>query len=365
MQFLDKISLSGVKKTTDGYLVADAFAARTGIQFYTGAEVGRPDLDVVRVYRPASEVFSEDSLKSFIHIPITDGHPKEAVDSSNWAKLAKGETSTDVLRDGERLRIPLILKDSATIEVVENGKRELSVGYTCEMHFENGLTSDGVSFDVIQKKIRANHIAVVDRGRAGPEFKIGDSWGASPITMDKEAIMTTRTITVDGISIVTTDQGAQAIEKLQKQNSTLVDEQSKLAADHTVVVSAKDSEIGALKIELKKAQDALPKAGDLDKLVADRSILIADATRIAKDLKPEGLSDAEIRKAAVSSVYGEDMTKDASEAEISGMFRAATVDAKDKNPDPVRDVARVGMKQTTNDNGQAAYEKRLATAWNK
>lgn len=364
-RFLDNasISLTGTKKTSEGYLVADAFAARTGIQLYAGAEVGRPDLPVVRVYRPENEVFATDSLRSFNHIAITNDHPTEAVTSDNWAKLAKGETSTDVLRDGERLRIPLILKDAAAIKLVEDGKRELSVGYTCELVFESGLTKDGQSYDVVQKNIRANHIALVDRGRAGPEFRIGDNWGITPITTDQETQMTTRTVTIDGISIVTTDQGAQVIEKLQAANAKLVADAATQVETAKKTVEAKDAEIGELKVQLKKAQDSIPSGATLDKMVADRTALISDAKRIAKDIKVEGLSDADIRKAAVAAVYGDDMVKDSSEAEINGMFRAATKDSAKNAVDPLRKALATNDVQTGNDNGQAAYEKRIGDAW--
>lgn len=362
VQFLDKAALTGVKKTAEGYLVADAFTARTGIQTYLGSEVGRPDLSIVRVYRPEEEVFSKDSLQSFSHIPVTDEHPREAVTSDNWAKLAKGEASTDVLRDGERLRIPIVLKDKAAIQVVEDGKRELSVGYTCDLMFESGLTTDGQSFDAVQRNIRANHIAIVSRGRAGSEFRIGDSWGAIPV--NQENIMTTRTILVDGISIVTTDQGAQAIEKLQTIVSKLMADFDVLVLDHGKVINAKDTEIGQLKIQLKQAQDSIPTGAMLDKMVADRTSLIADARILSKDLAVDGLSDSNIRKAAVAAIYGDDMVKDSSDAEITGMFRAAVVDSSKKSADPVKNALTNGAgKQQIADNGQTAYEARLSNAW--
>jgi len=47
--------------TADGYMVAMPKAARIGMQDYMGSELGRPDLKVVRVYRPEEEVFNKDS----------------------------------------------------------------------------------------------------------------------------------------------------------------------------------------------------------------------------------------------------------------------------------------------------------------
>ena len=41
-----------MRETKDGYLVCSPRISRTGVQIYKGFEVGRPDLDEVRIYRP-------------------------------------------------------------------------------------------------------------------------------------------------------------------------------------------------------------------------------------------------------------------------------------------------------------------------
>jgi hypothetical protein len=52
MQFTDAVTVAGTRRRDDGYLVADARIARTGVQLYAGHEVGKPDMASVRVYRP-------------------------------------------------------------------------------------------------------------------------------------------------------------------------------------------------------------------------------------------------------------------------------------------------------------------------
>jgi hypothetical protein len=56
------VTVAGTRRTQDGYLVSEARAVRTGTQIYTGAEVGRPEMDTVPVYRAPEQVFSADSL---------------------------------------------------------------------------------------------------------------------------------------------------------------------------------------------------------------------------------------------------------------------------------------------------------------
>lgn len=359
MQFQDAVALSGVTQREDGYLVADAFTARTGIQLYAGFEVGRPDLPVVRVYRDASEVFSHSSLASFSHIPITLDHPAGYVTSENWSELAVGETSTDVLREGERLKLPLIVKKQDAIDAIKSGKRQLSVGYDCILDWTGG-THDGQPFHAQQRQIRANHVAIVDAARAGPEFKIGDR--ISPLG---DAEMTNmpifKSVVIDGITIQTTDQGAEAIAKLNTKIAELTTDNVRLSG----TVGEKDKEVGTLKIELQKLKDAPPP--NLDKLAADRAALIEQARAISPELKVDGLDSNAVRRAAVTAAFGEAMVKDASDAQVEGMFLAAAVTKKDPVAEAMRASAAThkatGDAAPPADHGQAAYEQRLRDGW--
>ncbi|WP_139812749.1 DUF2213 domain-containing protein, partial [Ensifer aridi] len=183
MQFIDYAPIAGTRRTADGYLVADVKTARTGIQIYAGREVGKPELATVKVYRPEAQVFDTASLGSYAHKPVTNDHPAEAVTADNWKALAVGSIGDEVARDGEFVRVPLIVMDAAVISEIEGGKRELSAGYTCDLAWEPGTTPEGEKYDAIQKDIRINHVAIVQRGRAGSQARIGDgarSWGAAP-----------------------------------------------------------------------------------------------------------------------------------------------------------------------------------------
>lgn len=335
-RFTDLLVLDSVRKRSDGSLVASATVARTGIQIYAGFEVGKPDVPVVNVYRPPEEVFSRDSMASFAHRPVTNDHPTEMVTSDNWKDVAVGNTSDEVMRDGNRVRVPLMISDGAAISDYEGGKRQLSSGYTADLEFTPGTTPEGEKYDAIQRNIRANHVAIVQRGRAGPTVGIGDSvgstWGASPIhlkTKDKTMPETnTRTVVVDGLSVITTDQGAQAIEKLTRERDEARANLTTSTASHSAEIQAKDGEIGALKVELQKAKDSAPKAADIDKLVADRAELVSIVGAIDSKIEVSGKTDAELRKAAVASKLGDAMVADASDAEIAGMFKAVARDVK-------------------------------------
>jgi hypothetical protein len=357
----------------DGYLVADARVARTGVQLYLGSEVGKPDMNVVRVFRPESEVFSADTLASFAHRPVTNNHPGVPVNSDNWKDYAVGQTADEIVRDGQFIRVPLMVADAASIRAIEGGKRELSAGYACDVEFTAGKTPEGEAYDAIQKNIRANHVAIVDSGRAGSEVRIGDAainWGASPVTTADERIrkMNLRTMLVDGLQVETTDQGAQAIEKLQGQLRDSGAKIAELQTQHNAAIADKDGQIGTLKADLKKAQDAAPKPADIDKLVADRSALIASVKAIDAKIVTDGKSEADLRREAVKSKLGDEMIKDASEAEIAGMFKAIAKDIK--TADPFKAVVQGGNVQSQTQDGATKIEDahkamldRQAKAW--
>lgn len=336
MKFVDAAPLAGTRRTGDGYLVAEVKTARTGIQDYAGHEVGKPDMPVVKVYRPADQVFSKDSLASYAHKPVTNDHPDEAVSAENWKDLAVGQIGDEVARDGEFIRIPLIVMDGEAIKAVEAGKRELSAGYTCDLAFESGVTPDGQPYDAIQKDIRINHVAIVQRGRAGSEARIGDdahSWGVSPVPANdglKGRSMTTRTITVDGLPVELADKDAQivqrTIDKLTADNAALADKLS--AAEKKAKEDEEEAEKKLAKkdAELDDLRGKVLDGAALDAAVQARGDLIAKAKAIAPEVKTDGLSDAAIRKAVVVAKLG-DAVKDKTEAYIDARFDILSEDA--------------------------------------
>jgi hypothetical protein len=175
MQFTDAAPIAGVRLTRDGYAVAEVRAARTGIQQYAGREVGRPDLAVVNVYRPPESVFAADSMASYGFKPVTINHPAEGVTADSWKDLAVGVVGGDVVRDGGFVKVPLALMDAAAIKAVQDGTREISMGYVCDLAFEDGVTPEGEPYQAVQRDIRINHLALVPSGRAGPQCRVGDA----------------------------------------------------------------------------------------------------------------------------------------------------------------------------------------------
>lgn len=172
----DSFVLDGVHRSADGYLAGSARVARTGTQVYSGRELGRPDLETVTLFRPESEVFNKDAMHSMAHRPVTMNHPPDMVDAKNWSKYAKGQTGDEVVRDGDCIRVPMVLMDHKAIEaVMKDNVRELSMGYTTDLDWTPGTTPQGEKYDAVQTNIRGNHLAVVPAARGGARLRFGDA----------------------------------------------------------------------------------------------------------------------------------------------------------------------------------------------
>ena len=162
-----------ISRTPEGFLICrDVPIARVGVQDYLGREIGqteRPD-EIFRVYRPADEVFSPAAVASFEGKPVTEDHPDEDVTSENYAQYIRG-----VVRDVRKgagqyegcLVADLVVHDGALVRAIQDGKREISCGYNC-------LWVPTGDHTLEQREIRGNHVAVVDKGRAGHGVAIHD-----------------------------------------------------------------------------------------------------------------------------------------------------------------------------------------------
>jgi len=158
--------------TPEGFLRVPGHVARSGIQQYLASELGL-DGDpnrVVGVYRPPEEVFNADSLASYRGKDITLTHPNELVNASNYKQVTRGISIDEGVQDGDFVRCDLIVKDADAIKAIQAGTCELSAGYTAD--YEQ-ISGDG--YEYIQRNIVINHIAIVDRARAGRQARIFDN----------------------------------------------------------------------------------------------------------------------------------------------------------------------------------------------
>lgn len=168
-------------ETPEGFLIChDVPIARTGEQLYLSSEVPLEDAGngEVRVARPAEEVFRTETIASFEGKAVTVEHPNEFVTPDNWQQLAIGTVQN--VRKGEGLQddlliADLVITDKKAIEYVNKELPEVSAGY--EATYEQEGPGRGVQRDIV-----GNHVALVERGRAGPRCSIQDR---KPIQMKR------------------------------------------------------------------------------------------------------------------------------------------------------------------------------------
>lgn len=337
MEFFDKAPIQSRKKTADGYLAVSTLVARTGIQDYLVSELGdhfkdRAPNSIVKIYRPESEVFAADSMASYAFKPVTNNHPSESVKAHNWGDLAKGAIGGDVIRDGESVRVNMLVMDGPTIEAIDSGKRELSAGYLAVIDATPGVTPDGQTYDAVQRNIRINHVAVVDKARGGETLKIPDSAPQFAICdSNPQAIPAKRKymehLTFDGVSVPLDD--AKGVTSLFDKLTALIDDQKAKLADMDKKMAEKDD-------ELEKAKSKVKDDAAIDALVADRAALIATVTKIDDAFDCKGKSDADIKRAIVVAKFGDAMA-DKSADYISARF---DILADAEPSDPIKDAIK-------------------------
>lgn len=168
--FGSKIS-PNMTRTEENYLIChNVPIARTGWYEYQASEIGVGGDEVINVYRSEDEVFSKAAMASYESKIVTNEHPPDLLTSEDSQRYCKGAVRNvrRCKKEDDLLLADLIIYDKKLINEIENGKREVSCGYSCT-YKEN---EDG---SYSQVDIRGNHVAVVDAGRAGRRVCIKDS----------------------------------------------------------------------------------------------------------------------------------------------------------------------------------------------
>lgn len=164
----------------DGSLLCkDVPIARTGTQVYLPEEIDlEPDASgTVTVWRTEDEVFSPETMASFEGVAVTLEHPEDSfgnivfVNPSNFAELSHGHIQNVRRGTGDKsdlLIADVLLKRQEAIDAVNSGMTDVSCGYDAQ--YKQLSPGKGKQY-----QITGNHLAIVDRGRAGGRCSIGDS----------------------------------------------------------------------------------------------------------------------------------------------------------------------------------------------
>lgn len=291
--------------TDQGYLRVPGRVARSGIQHYLASELqlkDRPPNEVVAVYRPPEEVFSDQSLQSYADADVTDGHPPRMVDAETFKTYSRGHATDAGRRDGDFVVADLIIKDRRAIEAVEKGKVNLSAGYDAEYHREPGVTDDGEAYEFVQRNIRINHVALVDRARAGQEARLFDHNRNRGTAMN----VTTR----DGKSITVQDEATaqlvQSVLDADKEQIGKMEQKAKEMEDEAKELREEAEKMKADLDKTKEERDEALKAAS-DEAISERLKALSEvrdaARRMAGDeFTCDSVNTLEVKRAALAKV---------------------------------------------------------------
>lgn len=245
-----------IAETPEGFLVCkDVPIARTGRMVYNQRtesdimpwlrEVEADAHGMVTVLREPDEVFRQETISSFEGKPVTVDHPGDLITPENWVRVAKGSVQDvrrgDIGEDG-LLVADLFVTDAEAIETVKSRrKREVSCGYDADYEqIAPGLLR--------QKNIVGNHVAIVDKGRAGARCVIMDAEKETVMSKLRDAVAAFRNLWKDASD----EEKKEAEKEVQDCMGRTKDE-----GGETSAIEKLTERIGALEESDKKVHETL------------------------------------------------------------------------------------------------------------
>jgi len=327
----DRIEVPYTRMTKEGYIETNAIVTRTGVFKYLNE-----DGSIRRELRHPDDVFKTKSLDSLQRRPVTLNHPTELVNSKNASQYQKGYTGDEYSVDGEFVKLNLTVTHEDAVTAIDSGKVQLSLGYEVELIEEVG-EYNGERYDHRQTEIEYNHLAIVDRARAGDKASIKfDSEDEAPVNMSisetvikqsrtdsktepTRKVAKMKTIVVDGVAVQVEDGDASKVETAVANLKQKADNASTKASELQAKLDASEGEVAKLKEEIKTANSDEVVA----KLVKARVDLETKAKKVVGDgANFDGKSDLDVKKEAVKA-FDANANLDGDEAYINAFFDIA------------------------------------------
>ncbi|MBK7057048.1 MAG: DUF2213 domain-containing protein [Leptospiraceae bacterium] len=332
---IDNATLSNVK-FDNGMLTAKVNLTKAGVYPYLYSD-GR----LVKEAKLPEEIFSQATIDSANGAVITDNHPdinqdSGLVNSSNYSKLVKGNVF-NVKQDGLFLSGLEKVFDSDLQKRILSGEQiQVSIGFEQKTDWTPG-EYNGEKYDCIQRDIRINHIAHVEKGRAGEECRtILDSnkdyaimqeatntmnetkptkitwrvdnkdYSIDKAIIDKAVLSTVKKDEDDPMDATTTPaadlpdapkpiDAAMIAEDAKKLNAIMTTLQGKFGVNSIEELTAL---IDAQKAVIEAYQAKAAAAPRVEAAVADSMLVIRNAENFG--VKADSMNPAEVRKAFIS-----------------------------------------------------------------
>lgn len=337
---------SKVTRTPQGGVRLDAALTRTGVFTYRDHE-GRS----WREYRPAEEVFRDDSLATLEAAPVTELHPEKMVDAETWSSVTVGTLAGSPRRDGIFVVAPLtVQRADAAAKVERRELHDVSAGYTCRVDWTAGVSPEGERYDAIQRDIQYNHFALGPEGwgRAGTDVSLRIDGAAEQVRGESAPKgITVRKIKIKGreYKLDADDEVAAAQQAVEEQTAAVDSMGAKLQAAEEALKGA-IGEIAALKAKIEAEEKSEPKVTEdmvseevADAIASKRIALRERAARVLGEEKLDGLSAHEIHRKVIAKTLPTVKLDGIDAKALEGMFIAATEGATEtKRADSLRNA---------------------------
>lgn len=377
---------------SSGFLIGRANVTNIGVFEYRNQ-----DGSIRRELRLPEHVLDGESVATLRMKPLTNDHPAVLVTSDNIKDYQVGTTGGSPATDGMHLTIDMSVTDAKTIQDIQNGKQELSAGYTVDMLEESGVWM-GIAYDAIQTNIRYNHVAIVDRARAGDAARIklrNDSADAICIgrieNKKEDTNMSDKTtIKIDGMDVQVEPLVGAHINRISSRADNLEKDKGDLEGKLEVLTKEHETLKGkfdGVTEQLKKSADIAPEK--LQEAIKKR-LVILDAASLAKLEVKEDHSDRAIKEAVIMATFPredekayKESLKDLSDDYINGKFDTAHDELKIQSENKKKNDANQappaklpggegdGIEDTLeelrrkNDAADKEFNKRLSMQWDK
>ncbi|NEZ65528.1 DUF2213 domain-containing protein [Leptolyngbyaceae cyanobacterium CCMR0082] len=347
----DRAPITKSEKLPDGRLRVWATFSRVGpLRYLDGA--GEQRIEWVT----KEELFRTDSLETAALAPVTLGHPEEGmVTPDNWKEYSVGASGSTIKVNPENGLVDVVFVVGAREALDKSDEfSEVSAGYTAQIE----KRADGKFY---QTNRRYNHLALVERGRAGPEVRLhldaAEDWAIQSLDECSNTRIT------DAMKYKGMEMSEDAIKafkdmegKLEKMTADMAGMKAKKDAaesDLLTKVTAERDMLQGRVDSLTAERDARMDAGDVEKAAQQLAQTKLDAFQAALPYLPEdtrfdvGVSPLEWKRQAIASANPDLKLDSKDEAYINAAFDM---------------LAQFGAKQRTDEQRADDFKQTLETA---
>ncbi|WP_026702854.1 DUF2213 domain-containing protein [Salibacterium aidingense] len=326
-QRYDRSFVLDYEETDEGYLTVRAVVTKPGVYPYQ-----RGDGSVQYELKHLEDIYSDRTVMSCNAKPITDDHPREPVNLKNVKVHGRGFSHSDAQVKNNGVMVTFTVFDEDLIRKIrEEDKREISLGFETELVAEDG-EYNGQRYQYRQTQVDVNHIAIVDKGRVGPEAAIrgdSDAWQIDSNQKQNGGGSTMAKLKIDEQEFEVPSEVKSKVEGLQAK----ADSYDQLKKDHDTTVAnydAQKTELDKKKKELEDAQKAEPKQDAIDNAVEARLSLLDEAREhLPEDFEYKGRTDSDIKVAVIQAQDEKFEAKDKSDEYINARYDATMSFLKD------------------------------------